>query len=101
MFYTYSLCQDGATASATERTPARRARVGVAMRPLDAALATQSSMLPPLTPCRIHVHDTTAFYEEHIKASQRLQAARWANDPFSTELSLQRAAARLATHAEW
>ena len=75
--------------------------MGVAMRPLDAALATQSSMLPPLTPCRIHVHDTTAFYEEHIKASQRLQAARWANDPFSTELSLQRAAARLATHAEW
>ena len=75
--------------------------MGVAMRPLDAALATQSSMLPPLTPCRIHVHDTTAFYEEHIKASQRLQAAGWANDPFSTELSLQRAAARLATHAEW
>lgn len=71
------------------------------MRPLAAALATQSSMLPPLTPCRIHVHDTTAFYEEHIKASQRLQAAGWANDPFSTELSLQRAAARLAIHAEW
>ena len=56
-------------------------------------------MLPPLTPCRIHVHDTTAFYEEHIKASQRCKA-RWANDPFSTELSLQRAAA-FSHHAEW
>ena len=58
-------------------------------------------MLPPLTPCKIHVHDTTAFYEATVRPLQRLRAAGWANDPFSTELSLQRAAARLSVHAEW
>ena len=60
------------------------------------------TMLPPLTPCKIHVHDTTAFYEAVVKPRQRLRAAGWANDPFSTELSLQRAAVRLsAAHTEW
>jgi hypothetical protein len=58
-------------------------------------------MLPPLTPCKIHVHDTTAFYEKNVEPRQRLRAEGWATDPFSTELGLQRAAARLAVHAEW
>ena len=58
-------------------------------------------LLPPLTACKIHVHDTTAFYEANVEPRQRLRAAGWVNDPFSTELSLQRAAARLAVHAEW
>ena len=61
----------------------------------------RDNMLPPLTPCKIHVHDTTAFFEKIVQPRQLLRAAFWANDPFSTELSLQRAAARLAVHAEW
>ena len=61
-------------------------------------------MLPALTPCKLHVHDTTPFFETataKLTRSQRQHLSGWENDPFSTELSLQRAAARLTQDAAW